>query len=80
MVVVVVVVVVVVIVVVVETGFLCVALAVLKLILQTMLTLNSQRSPCLCLPSVGIEVIHTHAQHICLFVCLFVCLGRESVC
>ena len=60
--VVVVVVVVVVIVVVVETGFLCVALAVLKLILQTMLTLNSQRSPCLCLLSTGIKGIHHHTE------------------
>jgi hypothetical protein len=37
-----------------ETGFLCVALAVLELTLETRLALN-QKSACLCLSSAGIK-------------------------
>jgi hypothetical protein len=36
-----------------ETGSHYVALAVLKLAMQTRLDLNTQRSTCLCLPSAG---------------------------
>jgi hypothetical protein len=41
-----------------ETGFLCVALAVLELTLQTRLT-PTQRSACLCLPSAGLKACTT---------------------
>jgi hypothetical protein len=38
-----------------ETGFLCVALAILELTLQTRLASNSQRSNCLCFPVLGLN-------------------------
>ena len=44
-----------------ETGFLCVVQAVLDLILQTRMALNSQRSNCLCFPAAGIkDVLYYH--------------------
>jgi hypothetical protein len=42
------------------TGFLCIALAVLKLALQIRLASNSQRSTCLCLPSAGTKGVQHH--------------------
>jgi hypothetical protein len=42
--------------------FLCVALAVLELALQTRLASNSE-FPCLCLPSAGIKSCATIARH-----------------
>jgi hypothetical protein len=47
-------------VVVVESGFLCVSLAVLELTLKTGLAMNSWRYVCLCLPSAGIKGICYH--------------------
>jgi hypothetical protein len=47
-----------------ETGFLCVALAVLELAMLTRLFLNSQRSACLCLPSAGSKHEYCRAQHV----------------
>jgi hypothetical protein len=47
-----------------ETGFLCGALAVLELTLQTRLASNSQRFTCLCLSSAGIKgVCHHHLAY-----------------
>ena len=43
-----------------ETGFLCVALAVLELALQTRLSSDSQRSSCLCFSSAGINGVCHH--------------------
>ena len=47
------------------TGFLCVAMAVLELAMQTRLAWNSQRSTCLCFPSAEIKGVcqHTKQQH-----------------
>ena len=49
------------------TEFLCVALAVLELSLQSRLTLNSQKSSCLCLTSAGIKGMHHHQPAHCSF-------------
>ena len=43
-----------------ETGFLCVALAVLKLTLCRPGWPLTQKSACLCLPSAGIKGVHHH--------------------
>lgn len=51
-----------------ETGFLCVTvLAVLELTLYTRLALNSLRSTCLYLPSVGIKSVHNHRLLVLVF-------------
>ena len=50
-----------------ETGFLCVALAVLELTRQTRLASNSE-IPCLCLPSAGIKgMLHHGPALLCFF-------------
>ena len=43
------------------TGFLCVALTVLKLAWWTRIASNSQRFTCLCLWNAGIKGVHLHA-------------------
>ena len=54
-----------------ETGFLCVALAILELTLQTRLASNSERLTCLCLPSPEIKGVHHHhlawGNNFCIF-------------
>jgi hypothetical protein len=51
---------------------LCEAQAVLELILKIRLASNSQRFPCLCLLSVGINgMVHYHSQTLDCFVPLF---------
>jgi hypothetical protein len=71
-----------------ETGFLCVAQAVLEHTMWTRLTSNSQRSSCLCLPSAETVDLnhHTHGYSFFVFVfrdrvCLYIpsCPGTHSV-
>ena len=58
-----------------ETGFLCVVLAVLELILAS----NSQRSSCLCLLGAGIRGASNHHPESLFYLFLFVCFLKGQL-
>jgi hypothetical protein len=58
-----------------ETGFLCVALAVLQLTLYRPGWLRTQKFTCLCLPSAGIKGVRRHTRRFSFFKTEFLCVA-----
>jgi hypothetical protein len=63
-----------------ETGFLCVALIVLELALQTRLASNSQNFACLCIPSTGIKGMYHHCLTVIFIFIYALNNSRNSAC